>query len=107
MGRHHHLLGPANTDKGAVSLVQDFLISQGADPGLAFQAGLRGPNRGVFGPLTRQSVQDFQTEHGLPATGSVDRTTLQTLIAAPSTDPRASQGHLTLVLDTIFTGLAR
>jgi hypothetical protein len=100
-------IGTGDPDRGAVSLVQDFLISHGADPGLAFQAGVRGSNRGVFGPLTRQSVQNFQTKHSLPVSGSVDRTTLQTLIATSPTDPRATQGHLTLVLDTMFTGLAR
>src|SRR6185312_5517483 len=79
-------IGSGDPDRGAVSVIQDFLISHGCH-GLESQAGLLGPNRGVFGPVTIQCVRTFQSDQGLSSTGSVDRATLQALIAAPTSDP--------------------
>lgn len=47
-------------DGGPVSALQDFLYAQGYYPH---------PAVGEFGWLTFQSVQQFQSEHGIPATG--------------------------------------
>lgn len=40
-----------------------------------------GQGDGWFGPVTAQTVRDFQTANGLPATGRVDRTTWNALFS--------------------------
>ena len=46
--------------------------------------GFRVPVTGVLGPATRRAVRLFQQSVGLPANGSLDRRTVQTLRAATS-----------------------
>jgi peptidoglycan hydrolase-like protein with peptidoglycan-binding domain len=60
-------------DRGEdVRSLQLSLASAGFNPG---------PIDGIFGGLTESAVIDFQTSHGLPVTGQVDRATLDELSA--------------------------
>jgi peptidoglycan hydrolase-like protein with peptidoglycan-binding domain len=90
-------------DSDSVGIVQDLLR------GLGFTSlpGVLGASRGVFGPQTTSAVRTFQQTCGLPATGSVDRPTLEQMIGKPATRPAASRGYLCLVLDLMFQGLTR
>jgi hypothetical protein len=96
-------VAPGDSDSGSVGIVQDLLR------GLGFTnlPGVLGASRGVFGPQTTNAVRTFQQTCGLPANGSVDRPTLEQMIAKPATKPAASHGYLCLVLDLMFEGMTR
>jgi Resolvase, N terminal domain/Putative peptidoglycan binding domain len=49
-----------------------------------------GPVDGMYGPLTRASVQWFQIKHGFPPTGVVDRATLRYLRSRATGSPPAT-----------------
>ena len=53
----------------SVARLQDFLRQRG------FQLPASEVNRTFFGPATRQAVQQFQQQNGLPASGAVDEHT--------------------------------
>ena len=96
-------LGPACDDPAAIGAVQDLLLCQGFK-------GLPGPlgaGRGRYGPKTTQCVKDFQQRCGLPATGQVDRRTLEAFVTSAASAPVASQGYLALVLDIPYDGMTR
>jgi len=57
--------------------------------------------------MTTTAMRTFQKHNGLPESGSVDRSTLQTTVSVSATRPLASRGYLTLVLDFIFSGMTR
>ena len=59
-----------------VARLQDFLRQQG------FQLPASEVNRTFFGPATRQAVQKFQQQNGLPVSGEVDEQTAIALNAA-------------------------
>jgi peptidoglycan hydrolase-like protein with peptidoglycan-binding domain len=46
---------------------------------------------GNFGPATTTAVKQFQTDHGLPATGTVDQATWNALSATPTTTTTAAK----------------
>jgi peptidoglycan hydrolase-like protein with peptidoglycan-binding domain len=50
---------------------------------------------GVFGPATRGAVVEFQSSHGLPATGEVDQATSNALASAGSGGGSSSSGGST------------
>jgi len=102
-GQNLEPIGPGDPEQEAVGIIQDFLIGHG----FTNLPGLLGQARGRFGPLTTAAVRTVQTSNSLPATGAVDRSTLQTLVAVPATRPIASRGYLSLVLDFIFSGMTR
>jgi peptidoglycan hydrolase-like protein with peptidoglycan-binding domain len=93
----------AGGDVETVGFIQDLLI------GHDFRGlpGILGAGRGSFGPRTIDAVRQFQQACTLPATGTIDRPTLDALAHRPWTRPFACCGYLTLVLDLEFTGLAR
>jgi len=89
----------ANGSRGAaVTELQRALATAGFSPG---------PIDGVFGSKTRTAVTAFQTTSGLPATGVVDRTTWETLKAAPApivvvtTTTTAATTTTTVVTDAV------
>jgi peptidoglycan hydrolase-like protein with peptidoglycan-binding domain len=96
-------IGPNDPDGHAVGIVQDLLR------GLSFSGipGLLDTARGRYGPRTTDSVRTFQQTCGLPATGAVDRATLQQMIQKPAAKPAVSRGYLSLVLDLMFQGMTR
>jgi N-acetyl-anhydromuramyl-L-alanine amidase AmpD/peptidoglycan hydrolase-like protein with peptidoglycan-binding domain len=96
-------IAQTETDRDAVSIVQDLLTGQG----FRSLPGLLSPQRGIFGFRTVQAITDFQSRCSMPATGQVDPTTLGKLISAPASDPRANQAYLTLVLGNSFSGMSR
>src|SRR6266566_2219 len=49
---------------------------------LGFQLPASEVNRKFFGPATRQAVQQFQQQHGLPISGEVDEQTASAMSAA-------------------------
>src|SRR5262245_13675361 len=93
----------AGGDAETVGFIQDLLI------GHDFRGlpGVLGAGRGTFGPHSTDAVRQFQEARNLPATGTVDGRTLETLARTPWARPFACCGYLTLVLDLDFTGLAR
>jgi hypothetical protein len=93
----------AGGDAETVGFIQDLLI------GHDFRGlpGILGAGRGTFGPHSTDAVRQFQEARNLPATGTVDGRTLETLARTPWARPFACCGYLTLVLDLDFTGLAR
>jgi len=70
----------------AVHYVQDQLNALGAAPPLK--------EDGKYGPKTEQAVKAFQRSRGLPATGKVDRRTLEALQSAGLTELREGLGLL-------------
>jgi hypothetical protein len=92
-----------DSDSDAVGIVQDLLRGIG----FTHLPGVLGAARGVFGPQTTDAVRTFQQSCGLQPSGSVDRATLEQMIAKPATKPAASRGYLCLVLDLMFQGLTR
>jgi peptidoglycan hydrolase-like protein with peptidoglycan-binding domain len=93
----------AGSDAETIGFVQDLLI------GHDFKSlpGVLGASRGTFGPHTAEAVRQFQQAHTVPATGTIDRATLNALATTPWARPFACCGYLTLVLDVAFTGVAR
>jgi Putative peptidoglycan binding domain len=96
-------IASGDPDPESVGIIQDLLR------GLGFTnlPGVLGRSRGVFGPQTTTAVRTFQQTCGLSANGSVDRPTLEQMIAKPATKPAVSRGYLCLVLDLMFQGLTR
>lgn len=68
-----NILSPGNTGL-AVTLLQSTLKQDGS----IYPEGLV---TGFYGPMTERAVMRFQTQYGLPATGIVDRPTLERLVA--------------------------
>jgi hypothetical protein len=85
----------------AVGAIQDLLSGHG-HTGLP---GLIAASYGRFGNKTAAAVQNFQANHGLPASGEVDTATLQALIKTRASKPRISQVYLELVLGLPYRGL--
>ncbi|MFY9742735.1 MAG: hypothetical protein WAK21_12080, partial [Candidatus Sulfotelmatobacter sp.] len=96
-------IGPGDTDRQSVQVVQSLLSGQGAS-GLP---NLQSADYGVFGPATSTAVENFRLHNGLPLGNQVDVRTLQTLVQTPALTPIVSRGYLTLVLDFNYSGLAR
>jgi len=96
-------IGAGDSDKDSVGLVQQMLAGMGL-PGLP---NLLSPDYGVFGPKTTGAVQNFRVAQGLPAGNQVDVQCLQSLVQANPSQPVASRGYLTLVLDFPYSGLAK
>jgi hypothetical protein len=59
-----------------VASLQEFLRRQG------YQLPASEVNRAFYGPLTRQAVQQYQQNYGLPATGAVDEDTANSINAS-------------------------
>ncbi|MBC8022368.1 MAG: peptidoglycan-binding protein [Burkholderiales bacterium] len=96
-------ISQGDADREAVGVLQDFLACQG----FTGMPGLLSSQRGLFGPITRQSVAAFQGARGIPATGSVDSPTLLSLVQTPAPSPVIAQGYVTLVLDVLYEGMTR
>ncbi len=96
-------IGPGETDREAVGVVQDFFLGHG----FKSLPGVLGKARGQFGPKTTQATREFQGQQNLPQTGAVDQATLRRMIDVPASRPLASRGYLTLVLDFLFDGMTR
>jgi peptidoglycan hydrolase-like protein with peptidoglycan-binding domain len=94
---------PGDPEKPAVAIVQDLLSGHG-------QVGLPDllhPNYGIFGPVTGKAVRSFRAQQGLPDGEIVDSAALRTMIEKPAPTPILSRAYLTLVLDFLFTSLAK
>jgi peptidoglycan hydrolase-like protein with peptidoglycan-binding domain len=102
-GRAVPPLGEGDSDRAAVGALQDLLTGHGFT-GLP---GILSPLYGSFGSRTAAALRDFQQRQGIQTTGRGDTPTLQKLVTAPATDPRATQAYLTLVLRLAFTGMTR
>ena len=61
---------PTKTGREEVKKIQKALKRAGYDPG---------PIDGKIGPLTRNALQEFQKENGLPVTGKADASTMKLL----------------------------
>lgn len=96
-------IGPGDTDRESVQVVQSLLSGQGAS-GLP---NLVSADYGVFGPATSTAVENFRSHNGLLAGNRVDARTLQTLVRTPALTPMISRGYLTLVLGFNYSGSAR
>jgi peptidoglycan hydrolase-like protein with peptidoglycan-binding domain len=96
-------INSAETDAAAIGAVQDLLTGL-CFPGLPT---LLSSTYGIFGQKTTNAIRAFQISQSLNGTGSVDSATLQKMVSAPATDPRASQVYLTLVLRFSFTSMQR
>src|SRR5262249_13673333 len=86
-------IGPGDTDRDAVGLVQQMLTGQG-QKGLP---NLLSHDYGVFGPRTTVAIQNFRAQQALSAGDEIDVQVLQTLVEADASMPVASRGYLTLV----------
>jgi hypothetical protein len=95
-------IGPGDTDKPSVGVVQDLLGGLGYD-----MPGSGASSYGLFGPKTSQSVADFRQKSGLPAGQVVDLETLQALAKAPATTARASRGYLALGLEVDYSSFPK
>jgi peptidoglycan hydrolase-like protein with peptidoglycan-binding domain len=93
-----------DSDREAVGVVQDFLISHGFGSRLP---DVRDRLHGLFGPRTQEAVRAFQQSAGSAVTGAVDSITLRTMIDVPAVTAIACRGYLTLVLDRAFTGMLK
>jgi N-acetyl-anhydromuramyl-L-alanine amidase AmpD len=96
-------LDETENEPAAIGAIQDLLTGHGYS-GLPT---LLSSSYGTFGPRTIQSIRAFQSIHALPATGAVDSVTLQKLISAPATDPRACQVYFSLALGFQSSGMHR
>lgn len=96
-------IGPDDTDRDSVGLVQQMLTGCG----LKGLPNLLSPDFGVFGPRTTAAVQAFRAQQSLPAGDSIDAAAFQTLVQTAAQAPVASRGYLTLVLDIPYGGLAK
>lgn len=96
-------IAEGDSDRDSVGVVQQMLAGMG-QPGLP---NLLSPDFGIFGPKTIAAVQNFRAAQGLPPGSQIDVQCLQSLVQADATQPLASRGYLTLVLDIPYTGLAK
>jgi peptidoglycan hydrolase-like protein with peptidoglycan-binding domain len=96
-------IGPGDSDKDSVGLVQQMLAGMG-QPGLPNLLSL---DYGIFGPRTTTAVQNFRSAQGLPAGNMIDVQCMQALVQTSPTVPVASRGYMTLVLDFPYSGLAK
>jgi peptidoglycan hydrolase-like protein with peptidoglycan-binding domain len=90
-------------DRDSVGLVQQMLGGLGH----AGLPNLLSPDYGVFGARTIAAVEQFRAAQGLPPGSHIDAQCLQTLVEQSPSDPVASRGYITLVLDFPYSGLAK
>jgi N-acetyl-anhydromuramyl-L-alanine amidase AmpD len=96
-------LTASETDGEAIGAIQDLLA------GLGFRGlpAVLSTGYGVFGPKTSDAVSEFRRQQGLDAIASVDAATLQKMVVAPASDPRASIVYVALALGFRATGMYR
>ena len=102
-GQPAEAIAAGDAYREAVGAAQDLLIGHGFKK----LPGLLAPDRGRFGPRTTAAVAQFQQDHNLDESGTVDGATLQRLVEVPAVNPLASRPYLTLALDFVFTGMVR
>ena len=90
-------------DRDSVGLVQQMLGGLGH----AGLPNLLSPDYGVFGARTIAAVEQFRAAQGLPPGSYIDAQCLRTLVEQSPSDPVASRGYITLVLDFPYSGLVK
>jgi len=86
-----------------VGAIQDLLSGHG----FLGLPNIMGSSYGHYGAKTAAAIQAFQGRHGLPANGSVDTPTLNSLLAVSAEKPRISQVYLSRVLGIPFHGMQK
>ena len=90
-------------DRDAVAAVQSLLLGHG----FSRMPTILARDCGIYGPLTIGALQSFQSDQNLPATGGIDRGTLQALARVPARSPVVSSAYAAFALDITATGLLR
>jgi len=93
----------APTDRESVAAVQALLIGHG----YTRLPTVLAPSCGVYGPQTIGALTEFQSNQGLPATGTIDAATLRALTKVPAVSPVVSSVYAAFVLEVAATGLFR
>src|SRR3954470_20393892 len=93
----------APADRDAVAAVQSLLLGHG----FSGMPTILARDCGIYGPLTIGALQSFQSDQNLPATGGIDRGTLQALARVPARSPVVSSAYAAFALDITATGLLR
>ena len=93
----------APADRDAVAAVQSLLLGHG----FSRMPTILARDCGIYGLLTIGALQSFQFDQNLPATGGIDRGTLQALARVPARSPVVSSAYAAFALDITATGLLR